>query len=268
MFSKRVILVVCVAIAVIILVLVLLIRPGSEKTDVPQFDSDYTVGLDFEGLRVKRIIEALNIKETRGMGGAYYNKSVRDAVYQFQRENGLEATGETDIETWKALGYTQEEWDICGSYQSPATVDDSSSRDDRVDAMIERAYDYLGDPYVIGASGPPGGTYGLDCSGLVMQALYAGGIAMSDINPVTHAHPGHEYESRNMWNSDHFTVVDYKDRERGDLIFYCDRDGIVNHVALYLGDDEVIESWPNEVQVSPVLDKRHSMIKGVKRVFQ
>ena len=263
-FSKWTVIAVCAAIAVVVIVLVIMSGSGNRSMS----DKNYTVGVGFEGLRVKRVIQAFGLRETAGMGGAYYDETVRDAVYQFQQENGLKATGETDLATWNALGFTKEEWNICGAYQSPAKVNAGASREEKIEAMIERAYDYLGDPYVIGASGPPGETYGLDCSGLMMQALYAGGIAMSDINPVTHAHPGHEYESRNIWNSDHFTVVDYKDRERGDLIFYCDRDGIVNHVALYLGDDEVIESWPNEVQVSPVLDKRHGMIKGVKRVFQ
>lgn len=46
--------------------------------------------------------------------------------------------------------------------------------------MIRRAYDYLGNDYVIGASGAPG--LGIDCSGLVMQALYAAGLDTSPIN--------------------------------------------------------------------------------------
>jgi len=262
--SKWTVIAVCVMIALIVLFLI--IRSGSGKKDV--FDPDYSVGTGFEGLRVKRVIQAFDLWDTTGMGGAYYNDAVQDTVYQFQQKNGLKATGETDLATWKALGYTQEEWDICGTYQSPAAVTESASREEKIGAMIKRAYDYLGDPYVIGASGPPGKTYGLDCSGLVMQALYAAGISMNDINPVTHAYPGHEYESRNIWDSDYFKVVDYEDRERGDLIFYCNKNGIVIHVAVYLGNDEVIESWPDKVQVSPILDERHNQIKGVKRVFE
>ena len=245
--------------AAVVLILVLSSKKESEV--------NYAVGVGYEGLKVKRVIQAFDLKETRGMGGAYYDETVQDAVRQFQEERGLEATGETDLATWKALGYTEEEWEVCSLYQSPCKVNATASREEKIEAMIERAYDYLGDPYVIGASGPPGASYGVDCSGLVMQGLYAAGISLSDINPYTHAQPGHEYESRNMWNSDHFTVVDFEERERGDLIFYCNDDGIVIHVAIYLGGDEVIESWPNEVQVSPVIDQRHPMIKGVKRVF-
>ena len=252
--------------AVIVLAAIVLgIMLGSKKKGLP--GADYSVGIGFEGLKVKRVIQAFDIKDTTGMGGAYYDETVQDAVYRFQLENGLATTGETDLATWKALGFSEEEWDLCSGYQTPARVKASASREEKIEAMIERAYEYLGDPYVIGASGPSGASYGVDCSGLVMQALYAAGVSMSDINPVTHAQPGHEYESRNMWKSDYFTVVDYEDRERGDLIFYCNEKDIVIHVAIYLGEDEVIESWPDEVQVSPVIDERHPMIKGVKRVF-
>lgn len=255
-----------VVIAVVIVILVT--GTGKKKppaTEVPE--ADYACSVGFEGLRVKRVIQAFDLKETTGMGGAYYDETVQEAVSDFQKEKGLKVTGETDLATWKELGLSEEEWNLCGQYQSPVQVDGDASREEKIEAMIDRAYDYLGDPYVIGASGPPGKEYGLDCSGLVMQALYAAGVGMSDINPVSHAQPGHEYESRNIWNSDYFTVVDYEDRERGDLIFYCDSEGIVIHIAIYLGDDQVIESWPNEVQVSPVIDNRHKIIKGVKRVF-
>ena len=255
--------IICTAAALAVVVLIMIMGTGKKKLP----GADYAVGIGFEGLKVKRVIQAFDLKETKGMGGAYYDETVRDAVAHFQETHGLEPTGVTDLKTWKALGFSRDEWDVCSGYRSPSRVNAGSTREEKIEVMIERAYDYLGDPYVIGASGPPGSAYGVDCSGLVMQALYAAGVGMKDINPVTHAQPGHEYESRNLWHSDHFTVVDFDERERGDLIFYCNDGGIVIHIAIYLGDDQVIESWPNEVQISPVIDKRHPEIKGVKRVF-
>ena len=252
-------------IAILLAAIILIIVIVSSRSVQP--DADYSCGIGFEGLRVKWIIDYLGLKDTTGMGGAYFDQSVSDAVKEFQKENGLNPTGEVDMKTWKAMGFSEEEWDICGNYQSPKAVENDATREEKIEAMIARAYEYLDDPYVIGASGPPGKEYGLDCSGLVMQALFAAGVSMSDINPVTHAQPGHEYESRNIWNSDHFTVVEYEKRERGDLIFYSDSEGIVIHIAIYLGDDQVIESWPDKVQISPVIDNRHKIIKGVKRVF-
>ena len=230
-------------------------------------DQNSSIWIGYEGLRVKRVMQALDLGETTGMGGAYYDEQTANAVAAFQEENGLNADGRVDLRTWKALGLTKGEWDLCGTYHSPKRTGLFSSRVDRIEAMIDRAYDYLGDPYVIGASGPPGASYGLDCSGLVIQALYAAGVALSDINPVTHAKPGHEYESRNLWNSGYFTKVPYEERERGDLVFYVDGAGIVIHVAIYLGDNQVIEAWPDEVQVSDIVDGRHPLVVGLKRVF-
>lgn len=108
---------------------------------------------------------------------------------------------------------------------------------------------------------------GVDCSGLIMQALYAAGIDMSPINPVRHASPGYEYESENIWHSKKFEHVDFDERERGDLIIYCDTNGKVIHSAIYLGDDMVIESWPNHVVEAPVLNEQHPYVKGVIRPF-
>lgn len=268
------ILLVCVAVAAAAAVLLIVFLHPGEGPIGHQMQNyhvlpggDYACGFGFEGLRVKRTIEYFGLKETTGMGGAFFDEKTQAAVLQFQTEQGLPATGTVDLATWKAMGLSEAEWNLCGAYQSPAAVPANATRQERIEAMIARAYEYLGDPYVIGASGPPGSGYGLDCSGLVMQGLYAAGFAMDDINPITHAQPGHEYESRNMWASDHFTFVDYEERERGDLIFYCNSVGVVTHVAIYLGNDQVIESWPNEVQVSAMADTRHYLILGVKRAF-
>ena len=91
---------------------------------------------------------------------------------------------------------------------------------------------------------------------------------MSDINPISHAQPGHEYESRNMWASSKFLHVPYSERQRGDLIFYQGSGGIVIHVAIYLGNNQVIESWPNQVVVWPIIVDARSNVKGVIRPFQ
>ena len=170
-----------------------------------------------------------------------------------------------DLNTWLAMGFTENDWYNLGAYVHPMKVNKNSTRSDHIEAMISTAYEYLGDPYVIGASGAPG--LGLDCSGLVMQALYSAGIDTSPINPVRHASPGYEYESANMWASSKFKKVSWSERQRGDLIFYQNSSGAVIHVAIYLGNNQVIESWPNQVVVWPVQNGQRSNIKGVVRPF-
>lgn len=118
---------------------------------------------------------------------------------------------------------------------------------------------------MIGASGAPG--LGIDCSGLVMQALYAAGIDMSPINPVRHASPGYEYESANIWRSSKLKHVSYSERKRGDIIIYCNSSGVVIHSAIYLGNNKVIEAWPNKVVVASMINNQHPRVLGVVRPF-
>ena len=226
---------------------------------------DYELSEGYEGLKTAKVIQALGLGNAVGMNGALYTSEVADKVADYQAQHGLDATGTVDLTTWLAMGLSEEDWYTLGAYVSPLRIDNTSSRTACIEAMISRAYDYLGDNYVIGASGAPG--IGIDCSGLIMQALYAAGIDMSPINPVRHASPGYEYESANIWASSKFKHVDYKERRRGDIIIYCNEKGTVIHSAIYLGDDKVIEAWPNQVTESAVLTYQHPLVKGVVRPF-
>lgn len=226
---------------------------------------DYELSEGYEGLKTAKVIQTLGLGNAVGMNGALYTSEIADAVADFQAQHGLNATGTVDLTTWLAMGLSEDDWYTLGAYVSPLRVDNTSSQTACIEAMISRAYDYLGDNYIIGASGAPG--LGIDCSGLIMQALYAAGIDMSPINPVRHASPGYEYESANIWASSKFKHVDYKERKRGDIIIYCNEKGTVIHSAIYLGDDKVIEAWPNQVTESAVLNYQHSLVKGVVRPF-
>lgn len=226
---------------------------------------DYELSEGYEGLKTAKVIQTLGLGNAVGMNGALYTSEFADAVADFQAQHGLNATGTVDLTTWLAMGLSEDDWYTLGAYVSPLRIDNTSSRTACIEAMISRAYDYLGDNYIIGASGAPG--LGIDCSGLIMQALYAAGIDMSPINPVRHASPGYEYESANIWASSKFKHVDYKERKRGDIIIYCNEKGTVIHSAIYLGDDKVIEAWPNQVTESAVLNYQHSLVKGVVRPF-
>lgn len=230
----------------------------------------YNLSIGYEGLKTARVVGFFGGNYT-GMGGAYYSQSLANKVRTFQQNNGLPVTGVVDLATWRAMGYSEYDWYNLGAYVSPILVNRNSTRSDHIEAMISTARTYLGTKYVIGASGAPG--TGVDCSGLVMQALYGAGIDCSPINPVRHAHPGYEYESANMWASPKFKHVDYSERQRGDLIFYQNASGSVNHVAIYLGNNQVVESWPNAgpdgagVVIRPITNSSRSNIKGVARPF-
>lgn len=214
------------------------------------------------GLKVRKVQVKL------GMGTKNYaivGPKTIDKIKAFQKKKGLPVTGVVNYTTWKAMGLSYSDWNNLGAYVSPMKVDYTSTKKECIEAMIDRAYDYLGTEYIVGASGKPG--QGVDCSGLVMQAMYAAGINPLPVSVIRHSQPGYEYESRNLFNSSKFKKVSYSERKRGDLIFYSNSNGVIIHVAIYLGNDKVIESWPNKVVVWPIKNSHRSRIAGVRRVF-
>lgn len=224
---------------------------------------DYTLKLGYMGLKVKKVNNYF------GIGSSHwprYTSTTKYYVKQFQRENGIKATGNVNYKTWKAMGFSKNQWNTLGAYTSPLQVNLKSTRSDCVNAMIERAKDYLGAPYVVGASGTP--SQGCDCSGLVMQAMYAAGVSPEPTNVVRHSHPGYEYESANLYENSKLHFVSYANKKPGDLVFYGG--GSVTHVALYIGNGLIIESTAatNNVRITGINNSEHPHIMGIKRVFK
>lgn len=122
-----------------------------------------------------------------------------------------------------------------------AKISDSS----QVEAVIARAQSAIGTPYVWGggdANGPTtgvdgGSVAGFDCSGLVLYAYAAAGIALPH-------YTGYQYQRG--------TQVPASEAKRGDLLFWGPNGS--QHVAIYLGDGTMIEAPQSgmNVQISPV----------------
>ena len=155
-----------------------------------------------------------------------------------------------------------------GYYVSPMKTGNFNTSAERIEAMIARAYEYLGTPYRICTSSYPGD--GVDCSGLVMQALYAAGFDPYPATPSHHAKPENEYDSRTLWAYTPMAHVPTSDLRRGDLVFYSSGPyAPIYHVAIYLGNGKVIEAWPPYVtDTCGVTDWPHPYILGVARPFE
>ena len=152
-------------------------------------------------------------------------------------------------------------------YTSPVLVNSKSTKKDHIEAMIKTAYKYKGDRYVVCRSGAPG--KGLDCSGLVMQACYGAVVDLWPVNPWRHRLTKYEYESRNIAKMSKLQTVKYKNRKRGDLIFFANSRGTVIHVAIYLGNNKIIHSTSvgNHVVVTGMGGGAYGRVKLVKRIF-
>ncbi|MFT8400515.1 MAG: NlpC/P60 family protein [Lentilactobacillus diolivorans] len=222
----------------------------------------YTVKRHFEGIKTWLIMRKMGTYT----GYNNYNQATFNVVKRFQRRHGLKVTGNVNEKTWLRMGFTKQSWTAIDSYVAPLRTSIWQGRQAHIQAMIKQAYRYLGNPYLVGSSSSP--KYGTDCSGLVIQALYAGGINPAPISAIHHAYPGNEWNSRNLWASEKFKHVAYHHRQRGDLVFYYQPGThVIWHVAIYLGKNKVIESWPPRIMIQPIKNGQRSDVAGIARPF-
>lgn len=93
----------------------------------------------------------------------------------------------------------------------------------RVD-IVEYAKQFLGNPYVWGGTSL---TKGADCSGFVLAVYKHFGIT------VSHSSRAQAKEG---------TKISASDLQPGDLVFYANSSGTINHVAMYIGGGKVIHA--------------------------
>lgn len=85
--------------------------------------------------------------------------------------------------------------------------------------------DYVGVPYIWGGTSPRG----FDCSGFVQYVYGENGVEL----PRT---------SRQMAHAGQSLPVDVRSLREGDLMLFRGRDGVINHVALYAGGNQILHS--------------------------
>lgn len=95
--------------------------------------------------------------------------------------------------------------------------------DVRVD-LVEYAKQFLGNPYVWGGTSL---TKGADCSGFVLSVFKKYGVTLS-------------HSSRAQANEG--TKISMDEAKPGDLVFYGNGSGRINHVAIYIGGGQVIHA--------------------------
>jgi cell wall-associated NlpC family hydrolase len=92
-------------------------------------------------------------------------------------------------------------------------------------AIADYAVNFVGNPYVWGGESL---TNGADCSGFVKSIYSHFGYSISRTSSSQSSSAGYS--------------VDISDRQPGDLIFYTNSSGNVNHVALYIGNNKVVHA--------------------------
>jgi len=174
------------------------------------------------------------------------------AVRRFQRRHGLRVTGVVGPVTWKAMGFAES---FCmDRYQAQPALPLSATPAQRRAQMIAFARSFVGEEYVWGGAGPRG--YGIDCSGLVLQALYSAGLDPQPISVDRHVLPAYR-TSRELYRHPRLRHVPLALAGRGDLVFWRSRaTGKVNHVAIYLGHGRVLEAVTPRVHYARLANRR------------
>ncbi len=95
--------------------------------------------------------------------------------------------------------------------------------DVRVD-LCEYALQFVGNPYVWGGTSL---TKGADCSGFVLSVFKNYGITLP-------------HYSRSQ--SNYGTQISYKEALPGDLLFYGNSASTISHVAIYIGDGQIVHA--------------------------
>ncbi|BFV58503.1 hypothetical protein KCMC57_up36070 [Kitasatospora sp. CMC57] len=142
-----------------------------------------------------------------------------------QRREALEAVAARQAEEAARAAAAAEAAAAAAARPSADSATESSWSAGGAQAAIAFARSKIGLPYIWGGEGPAG----YDCSGLTMMAWRRAG------KNLTHFAADQYAES---------TPVSYAQLRPGDLVFWTDtgRARDIHHVALYVGDDQMIEA--------------------------
>jgi cell wall-associated NlpC family hydrolase len=180
-------------------------------------------GDDFTGFVSKEHIKihvkfkkAISIEEENRLRKA---EEARQRAEQEQREN-LQRDNARRVQE-QAERAESDRRSSSGSSSSQASSSGSGSSSN----LVSYALKFVGNPYVWGGESL---TSGADCSGFVRSVYGDFGYSLPRTSREQAAGAGRR--------------VDISDRRPGDLIFYTNSSGTVNHVAMYIGNNRIVQA--------------------------
>lgn len=114
-----------------------------------------------------------------------------------------------------------------------------------LEEAIRAAESQKGTPYVWGGTGPDG----FDCSGLVQWSFQEAGV---ELPRVAHDQVGAG------------TKISYSEARRGDLLYWAKNGGYAYHIAIYLGEDRMIDAPHSGDHVRERDVTRHNLAGAVR----
>lgn len=178
--------------------------------------------------------DALNVRSEPGMDSRAWTKIVRDQRYnvinQLDGWVQLDLDSGDDEDSDQGAYVSTRDHNVTVMYALQEAIDYHPAVDAANAAMAKRnqivnyAVQFVGNPYVWGGTSL---TKGADCSGFVLSVLRHFGISVPRTSRAQAA-SGKKISS--------------KDMRPGDLIFYANRSGTINHVAMYIGNGQVVNA--------------------------
>ena len=117
-----------------------------------------------------------------------------------------------------------ETYTVTASSEDTGSGEGSSSGSSGGSSVVDYATQFVGNPYVWGGTSL---TNGADCSGFVQSVMKNFGISL----PRT---------SRDQGNAGR--GISSGEMRPGDLVFYTGSNGVINHVAMYIGNGQVVHA--------------------------
>lgn len=179
------------------------------------------LALDHCYVMVKVNAERLNVRSGPGEEYPVWTQLGSSALQTWLgEENGWYEIAINDTNGYISMDYAEK-----GCYLKTAMPWSSVSKySETRQKIFSYGEQFLGVPYVYGGTSL---TTGLDCSSFVQQ-VYQNAIGIS--LPRT---------SREQVNCG-AAVASLAEAKAGDLLFYCDAQGVIDHVAIYMGDYKIL----------------------------
>lgn len=146
-----------------------------------------------------------------------FGPATEEAVREYEKKHGLDVDGIVGEEVQRALF-----GEMLAETKQPNFISEKGK------AIVKAAQQYLGVPYVYGGASPE---VGFDCSGFVYYVFAKHGISL----PRT-------ADDQALVG----TTVAKSDLRPGDLVFFSADGYEINHVGIYVGNDEFIHANSEE----------------------
>ena len=178
--------------------------------------------------------DALNVRSSADLNSSAWTKITKDQRYsvinqldgwvQLELDSGDDDEGEQGAFVSTRDNNVSVSYALYEALSYRPAQDRANQAAKRRSDLVNFACQFVGNPYVWGGTSL---THGCDCSGFTQTIMGKYGVSLPRVSREQ-AKTGVKVSSENM--------------KPGDLIFYANRRGVVNHVGIYIGNGQVVNA--------------------------